>query len=197
MVKKVVVMLALVMLPMLAIGGATGAAQSGYCATEEEAALVWEINAFRQENGLQPLTLSQPLGVAAQTKATDMASRNYFSHVSPDGQGPRELLNNAGYTYNTAFGENLAAGNQSGSATFLQWQNSESHRNIMLGSQFTAIGVGSDYNADSQYGWYWAAEFGGVVGEPAAVCDEDPGDSSSVDAIVAIIVEIITRILAG
>lgn len=197
MARKSVMVLVLVMLSMLATGGATAPTQASNCASPAEAALLQEINAFRQQNGLQPLTLSLPLDTAAQMKATDMASRNYIAHVSPDGQGPRELLNSAGYTYNTPYGENLAAGNESASATFQQWRSSAGHRDIMLDAEFKAIGIGSDYNPDSTYGWYWAAEFGGVVGEQGSACGEDPGSSSSVDAIIAIIVDIITRLLAG
>ncbi|HYH11455.1 MAG TPA: CAP domain-containing protein [Thermomicrobiales bacterium] len=197
MTKRIVVLIVVAILPLLVAGGATTTAQSGYCASAEEMVLLDQINSFRQQNGLQPLTLSQPLGVAAQTKASDMASRDYIAHVSPDGQGPRELLNSSGYTYNTAYGENLAAGNESGAATFQQWRNSDSHRSIMLDPRFSAIGIGSDYNPNSTYGWYWAAEFGGVVGEPAAPCGGNPSDPGSTDAIVAAIIAIITSILAG
>jgi hypothetical protein len=30
----------------------------------------------------------------------------------------------------------------------------------MLGSSFTAIGIGRAYNANSQYKWYWTTQFG-------------------------------------
>jgi len=197
MTGRIVTLIALVLLPMLVAGGQhSAAAQGAYCASAQEIDLLRLINTYRQENGLAPLSLSMPLGSAAQMKASDMASRNYIAHVSPSGEGPRELLNGVGYPANTAYGENLAAGSESGAGTFQQWRSSSSHRDIMLSPQYTAIGIGSDHNPNSAYGWYWAAEFGGVVGTPAASCD-GPAPGGSIDAIVAAIIAIITDILAG
>ncbi|HEV2127451.1 MAG TPA: CAP domain-containing protein [Thermomicrobiales bacterium] len=142
-----------------------------YCATEAEAELLRRINDLREERGLDPLQLSQPLGRAAELKARDMAQDNYLAHISPEGQGPEELLDQVGYTYNTAIGENIAAGQRSAEGTFEQWLNSPEHREIMLGEQFTAVGIGRAHNPEAKYDWYWAAEFGGKVGEPADVCE--------------------------
>lgn len=141
-----------------------------YCATEAELEMLQLINQLREEHGLDRLELSQPLGVAAEPKARDMAEQDYLSHVSPDGQTPRELLDEVGYPSNTAIGENIAAGQQSAEATFEQWLNSQTHREIMLSEEFAAIGIGRAHNPDAQYEWYWAAEFGSVVGEPAEAC---------------------------
>lgn len=147
----------------------TGAAV--YCATEAEAKMLRLINDLRDDRGLDPLQLSQPLGRAAELKARDMAQENYLAHISPEGQGPEELLDQVGYTYNTAIGENIAAGRRSAEGTFEQWLNSPEHREIMLGEQFSAVGIGRAHNPEAKYDWYWAAEFGGVVGEPAEVCE--------------------------
>lgn len=144
---------------------------SGYCATEAEVEILQHINAFREDNGLEPLNLSRPLGAAAESKAEDMARNDYLAHIAPDGQGLEQLLNQAGYTYNTAIGENIAAGQRSAEGTFEQWVNSPEHREIMLGEDFTAIGIGRAHNREAKYDWYWAAEFGGMVGKPAQACD--------------------------
>lgn len=141
-----------------------------YCAGEAEFEMLQRINQLREDNDLEPLQLSQPLGIAAQIKADDMADQDYLAHESPDGQNPRELLHEVGYTYNTAIGENIAAGQKGAEATFEQWLNSPEHREIMLGEAFTAVGIGRAHNADAKYDWYWAAEFGGEVGEPAEAC---------------------------
>lgn len=141
-----------------------------HCATEAELEMLQLINQLREEHGLDPLELSQPLGVAAELKARDMAEQDYLAHVSPDGQTPRELLDEVDYPSNTAIGENIAAGQESAEETFGQWLNSQTHREIMLDEEFTAIGIGRAHNPDTNYEWYWAAEFGGVVGEPAEVC---------------------------
>jgi uncharacterized protein YkwD len=91
--------------------------------------------------------------------------------VSPDGQNPQEHLDEVGYDYDTAIGENIAAGHESAEATFKQWLNSPEHREIMLDENYTAVGIGRAHNAQARYDWYWAAEFGGEVGERAEACD--------------------------
>lgn len=145
--------------------------QAGYCADQAAIEMLQHINAYREENGLEPLELSQPLGNAAEFKARDMSERDYLAHTSPDGQGLQELMNQVGYTFNTTFGENIAAGQMDAEATFEQWENSPEHREIMLGEGFTAVGIGRAHNPEAKYDWYWAAEFGGVVGAPARACD--------------------------
>lgn len=164
---------------MLAVGGAgTAVAQDedvedgSYCANEHEFEMLQLINELRAENDLEPLELSQPLGVAAELKANDMAEQDYVAHESPEGQDPEDLLEEVGYTYNTAIGENIAGGEEGAGATFDQWLDSTDHREIMLGEEFTAVGIGRAHNPDSTYDWYWAAVFGGEVGEPAEMCDD-------------------------
>jgi uncharacterized protein YkwD len=208
MTRTLTVLIALLIVPLLMLGGdrATSVqAQGAYCATEAEADMLGRINAFRQQNGLARVTLSQPLGAAATLKSRDMASQNYFAHVSPGGLDPRDILDQVGYPANTSYGENLASGNSGASATFEQWLNSPSHRSTMLGGQFTAVGIGVAYDPDSRYGWYWTTMFGGVVGTPAGTCGDEapveppvaPPVASPVDALVAVLIAILARILAG
>lgn len=177
MFKTIVLLFALLLVPFPGDGDASAAlAQNGssWCATATEMEMLRQINDLRQDNGLPPLALSQPLGVAAEMKASDMATRNYFNHVSPDGVDPRELLNSIGYTPYTATAENIAAGYADAFATFDQWLNSPDHYHAMVSEKYTAIGIGRAYDPDSTYGWYWVTEFGGVVGTPASACGEAP-----------------------
>ncbi len=46
---------------------------------------------------LPPLKWNDTLANVARKKALDMASRNYFAHVDPDGNGINILVHNAGY----------------------------------------------------------------------------------------------------
>ena len=97
-----------------------------------------------------------------------MAREEYFTHVSPDGVTPRDLVAAHGYDHNTQTGENLAAGQESAEATFAQWRDSPSHRELMLDENFKAVGLARAYNVETEYDWYWTAEFGGVLAEPAS-----------------------------
>lgn len=152
-----------------------------YCASPAEATMLSLINDFRAGRGLDPLELSAPLGAAATHKSEEMAREEYFSHVSPDNVTPRELVAAHGYAHNTATGENIAAGQESAEATFAQWRDSPSHRELMLDENFKAIGLARAHNVETEYDWYWTAEFGGVLAEPAEMCQPE----SSSDTVPA------------
>ena len=98
-------------------------------------------NKQRTTNGKSPLKLNDKLTTAAQTKANDMAKRNYWSHVTPDGQQPWSFVQNAGYSYLKA-GENLAYGFDSSADTVTGWMNSKSHRENLLDSAYSEVGFG-------------------------------------------------------
>lgn len=46
------------------------------------------------------------LAAAAQKKAQDMANRNYFDHVNPEGYGMNYFISQFGYTLNTSWLDN-------------------------------------------------------------------------------------------
>lgn len=199
MTRIVKLLVALILVPLLTLGSIAPAttAQRGYCASDAEMEMLHLINGYRQDHGLAPLTLTARLGTGAQVKASDMADRSYLEHTSPDGERFWELLNRVGYTYDTRMAENIAAGYGSAQSTFQQWVNSTTHRETMLNPAYTAIGIGSDHNPDSQYGWYWATEFGGVVGTPASACSGGGDDQSTVEALVTVLVSILRDVLGN
>ncbi|PID32109.1 hypothetical protein CR970_02235 [Candidatus Saccharibacteria bacterium] len=106
-------------------------------------------NTERASAGQDNLTLNNQLSSAAQSKANDMAARNYWSHTTPDGDEPWVFIQNAGYEYQKA-GENLAYGFNSSQDVIVGWMNSDSHRLNMLDEGYTEVGFGfanaRDYN---------------------------------------------------
>jgi uncharacterized protein YkwD len=138
------------------------------CPDGEELAMLALINDFRAQNGLGPLTMTSTLFEAAEFHSQDMASLDYFSHTLADGTPWAENLVNHGYTYDTARGENLAAGYADAQATFDQWVNSEPHLANLLDPNYTAIGIGRAENSGATYRWYWTANFGGYTDAPVA-----------------------------
>jgi uncharacterized protein YkwD len=50
-----------------------------------------------------PLVWNDILAEAAEDKAMDMANRNYFAHVDPDGYGMNYFINDYGYTLHPTF----------------------------------------------------------------------------------------------
>lgn len=98
-------------------------------------------NKQRAANQKTALILNDKLTQAAQTKANDMAKRNYWSHVTPDGQQPWYFIQQTGYAYQKA-GENLAYGFDSSADTVTGWMNSKSHRENLLDSAYREVGFG-------------------------------------------------------
>lgn len=103
--------------------------------------LLLSTNKQRTANGKTALVMNDKLTSAAQTKANDMARRNYWSHVTPDGQQPWHFVQQAGYSYLKA-GENLAYGFDTSADTVTGWMNSKSHRENLLDSAYQEVGFG-------------------------------------------------------
>ncbi|MBS3908029.1 MAG: S-layer homology domain-containing protein [Actinobacteria bacterium] len=150
---------ALVMMLILSIA----APATSTAATFEEFALLDLINDYRAGKGLGELVLSERLTQAAAGHSRDMAAKDYFSHKSLSGADFSDRIKAAGYTYNTALGENIAAGQWRAADAFAAWKSSPGHNTIMLGKAYKAVGLARAYDADAKYQWYWTADFGGVV----------------------------------
>lgn len=119
-------------------------------AAEQMLALV---NKEREAQGLNSLSLDTKLTQAAQYKAEDMAKYG-FSHDGSYG-GLQDLLNKFNVSYTSA-GENIAAGQTDCSEVMNDWMNSEGHRDNILNSSYTKLGVGC-YNDGNTI--YWVQEF--------------------------------------
>lgn len=96
-------------------------------------------NQKRVENGLAPLQFNKELAFAAQAKAEDMFSKDYWAHNAPDGITPWHFIKKSGYEYKYA-GENLARGFTNSSDIVDAWMKSTSHRENMLSKNYEDIG---------------------------------------------------------
>ncbi|MDE7244810.1 MAG: InlB B-repeat-containing protein, partial [Oscillospiraceae bacterium] len=82
-----------------------------------------------------------------------------FSHTRPNGEDCFTAFQGS----YRAFGENIAAGQSTGSSVFTSWQEEnekyagQGHRRNMLSSNFNAIGIGHVYYNGTHY---WVQEFG-------------------------------------
>ena len=95
---------------------------------------------------------------AAARHSQDMASRNYFSHTSPEGVTFTQRLAMEGYV-GWAAGENIAGGQSTVSDVMGAWLSSEGHcRNIM---QPLLNEVAVACVAGGGYGTYWTMDMGG------------------------------------
>ena len=107
---------------------------------------------------LSALTLDEELCKAAQIRADEIVKS--FSHTRPNGKDCFTVLDDLSISRG-AKGENIAAGNQSGEKTFLQWKEDDKnyagqgHRRNMLGTNYKRIGIAYTYDANSTYKYYW------------------------------------------
>ncbi|MEO8287562.1 MAG: CAP domain-containing protein [Chloroflexota bacterium] len=110
-----------------------------------EKALFDAVNGQRAAAGVQTVMPTDQLGRFARSRSTDMATRGYFAHVTPDGKDTLQLLKEQGISY--AFsGEIIAKNNfddaeavKTALATYL---NSPPHRAVMLDGRYDRVGVG-------------------------------------------------------
>jgi len=114
------------------------------------------VNQERSKAGVPALTLSTKLTDIANTKAQDMADKNYFSHDSPTYGSPFDMLKHFGVSYSYA-GENIAAGQKSAQEVMQSWMNSSGHKANILNKNYTQLGVG--YTEGGQYGTEWVQLF--------------------------------------
>ncbi len=99
-------------------------------------------NTDRVKNGSLLLVENPLLTKAAQMKADDMLARQYYAHVTPEGNTPLYFFDMVGYKYLNA-GENLDLTYVSTAEdVHMAWMNSPAHRANLLLPQYTEIGVG-------------------------------------------------------
>jgi uncharacterized YkwD family protein len=109
------------------------------------------VNQERSKAGLNTLTINSPLSAMALVKAKDMYNNNYFDHNSPSYGSPFDMMKSFGIQFTYA-GENIAKGQRSPQEVMTAWMNSPGHRQNILNSHFTKIGV-AYYNGE------WVQEF--------------------------------------
>ena len=109
-------------------------------------ALFDAINSERVQAGLPALAVHGCVVYVGQLRSEDMASRNYFSHTSPEGTTAFSLLDQYGVPYGWA-GENLARNNypddQSVGVAIRDLMASQGHRDNILSANYTHLGVGA------------------------------------------------------
>ncbi|MEW2293998.1 sigma-70 family RNA polymerase sigma factor [Streptomyces sp. NPDC006743] len=114
------------------------------------------VNKERAKAGCGPLTEDPQLDAAAQGLSDDMAARDFFDHTDPDGKDPGRRITAAGYRW-SAYGENIARGQQTPASVMDSWMHSPGHRANILNCSFKNIGVGVHKGSG---GPWWTQDFG-------------------------------------
>lgn len=99
-----------------------------------------------------PLVSNPLLTKTAVSYAYDMNTRNYFSHISPEGTSPIQRASAVGYT-GKYVGEVIARNYNSSAEVVIGWKNSEDHCKAMMSNIYVEMGAGKS-------GKIWVANLG-------------------------------------
>ncbi len=104
------------------------------------------------------LKVSPALRCASRNHSQDMHDRQFFDHTNPDGEGPSERFDRAGYE-GSGWGENIIAGHGSPEAMVQGWMDSPGHCRNIMSDGYTHVGLGYFFGPDG-YRHYATAGFG-------------------------------------
>ena len=124
-------------------------------------------NGIRRKNGLAELVAEPTLALIAREHSSDMANRDYFDHVSPEGKGPGDRVATRHRRLVGLASENIGKVSIAGAADLLaeelmaHWMNSPGHRGNILRAGSTHLGVGvtqdgNTYHATKCFASVWA-----------------------------------------
>ena len=127
---------------------ADGPTRSLTAANTLEAQVLVQLNAIRRTHGLAPLTISKPLGIAADAHSKAMGVHGFFDHDSRDGtefwERVRRYYGPSGYR-SWSVGENLlwSSGSLDAKSAVRMWMGSAGHRKNILTARWREIGLGA------------------------------------------------------
>lgn len=110
--------------------------------------VVAQVNAERQKAGLSALRVDAELTRAAQVRAREIVQQ--FSHTRPDGTAWSTVSA-------SAYGENIAMGQQTVDKVMAAWMSSQGHRENILRPGYGSIGVCAYISGGVRY---WVQLFG-------------------------------------
>jgi uncharacterized protein YkwD len=112
------------------------------------------INGERQSAGAKPVGIDDRVSAVAQQRSADMATRNYFAHVTPEGKTYQDFLKAAGIRY-VFSGEILSKNNfreELAATKAYEWfMGSSIHRAILLDPRYNFAGVGEAKDGQGYY----------------------------------------------
>ena len=131
-----------------------------------------------QQRNKGAMHLDERLVMVARARAMDMAKRDYFNHVNPDGNGPNFLVRTAGYALPASYStdrkanniESIGGGYMSAQECWSELLKSSPHRTHLLAQESfyrdqTSYGIGHYYDPNTTYWHYWVI----ITAPPAPV----------------------------
>lgn len=121
-----------------------------------EKTILDKTNAERAKLKLPPLKPNAKLFAASRAHSKNLAATDRFAHTV-DGKGPGERAKDHGYP-SAYVGENIAGSYDGPDTAMRNWMNSNGHRNNILGTTYTEIGIGMAVNSKGME--IWTQKFG-------------------------------------
>ncbi len=141
-------------------------AQNSSCSYDENPGYVSQllelINQARANQSLPALELEARLSAAASKHSIDMGCQGFLDPTGSDGSTFGQRVKTEGYSYSYV-SENIYAGSPAfggdAQGAFDWWMNSKVHRNNILSTKVTQIGIGYANVPGSPYGGYYTLNF--------------------------------------
>lgn len=141
--------------------GTTTGSRTATCNISENANYISQIGALinseRQANGLPELSINSLLAGAAQKHAADMACNSMLSHTGSDGSYVNSRIAATGY--GASYTEEIIYAGGGPQTAFDWWMSDKLHRDAILTTRATEMGVGYAYLESSTYGGYISVDF--------------------------------------
>ena len=122
---------------------------------------IWEtlrlVNEEREKKNISPLVLSQGLTDAASIRSREII--NLYAHERPNGTSCFTAVTKS----YSVMGENIYSSPATPEAAMEGWMNSTGHRENILNTSFTKLGVGYTYDPASTWKYHWVQMFGGAL----------------------------------
>lgn len=130
--------------------------------SDETTEMLTLINDARADAGVDPV-ISTLLGLVAIEHSKDMACRDFFDHINPEGESPADRVEaEMGEEYAPPYrwiSENIGT-RSTARAQFDSWMASEGHRTNILDDRVDEVGLGCVHiSRGSTYTYYWTAVF--------------------------------------
>lgn len=122
---------------------------------EIERAVHKETNRYRTDYNLETLKYSPHLSSIALQHSRDMAERDFFDHICPDGDNAGDRYRHFGHD-DSSSGENIAciypgqgaSAQEAANSVVEEWMNSKGHRENILRGRFNREGIGIYFTSE-------------------------------------------------
>lgn len=121
-----------------------------------------QINEYRRQHGLKPLTFDVRLTEAARGHSRDLAKWDRISHYGSDGSNPWDRVKRTGYPARIA-AENVGTGQSSFKEVLQGWKDSPGHNKNLLLKDAHHMGLALIKDPNTEFKTFWTLVLGAQI----------------------------------